>query len=65
MAFIQEELGRPWYDIFEELSPEPIAAGQPPGGQRSELMFLIYLQMTWTSDRYHSPPFLPYPELQN
>lgn len=28
MAFIEEELGKPWYDIFEELSPEPIAAGQ-------------------------------------
>ncbi|GAQ84993.1 Predicted unusual protein kinase [Klebsormidium nitens] len=26
MAFIQEELGLPWYEIFEELSPEPIAA---------------------------------------
>ncbi|KAL2897512.1 hypothetical protein RDABS01_039295 [Bienertia sinuspersici] len=27
MALIQEELGKPWHEIYDELSPSPIAAG--------------------------------------
>lgn len=27
MAFIEEELGSPWPEIYDELSPSPIAAG--------------------------------------
>lgn len=28
MALIEEELGQPWYNIYSELSPSPIAAGK-------------------------------------
>jgi len=28
MALIEEELGKPWYDVYSELSPSPIAAGK-------------------------------------
>lgn len=27
MALIEEELGRPWHDIYSELTSSPIAAG--------------------------------------
>lgn len=27
MALLEEELGRPWHEIYSELSPSPIAAG--------------------------------------
>lgn len=27
MALIEEELGKPWQEIYDELSPSPIAAG--------------------------------------
>lgn len=27
MALIEEELGKPWHEIYSELSPSPIAAG--------------------------------------
>jgi aarF domain-containing kinase len=28
MALIEEELGKPWQEIYSELSPSPIAAGE-------------------------------------
>lgn len=31
MALIEEELGEPWYNIYSELSPSPIAAGNLKG----------------------------------
>jgi hypothetical protein len=27
MALLEEELGKPWQEIYSELSPSPIAAG--------------------------------------
>lgn len=27
MALLEEELGKPWQDVYSELSPSPIAAG--------------------------------------
>ena len=27
MALIEEELGKPWHEVYSELSPSPIAAG--------------------------------------
>jgi aarF domain-containing kinase len=27
MTLLEEELGRPWHEIYSELSPSPIAAG--------------------------------------
>jgi len=29
MALIEEELGQPWHKMYSELSPSPIAAGNP------------------------------------
>ena len=28
MALIEEELGKPWHEVYSELSPSPIAAGK-------------------------------------
>lgn len=28
MALIEEELGKPWQEVYSELSPSPIAAGE-------------------------------------